>query len=136
MPSGTGRGYDWPITIKRLPSSSRLDALSFDGSASDPASFGAEPVTSTARTVSPCSEKIVEPSVLTMSGSSTPCSWLLVVEYAAPAPDPLVPGAPGAEPPVGALVATGPGPLANTGAPARSAPRRCHACGAARRARS
>ena len=46
--------------------------------------------------------KIVAPSVLTMSGSSTPSSWTLVVEKAGAASFALVLGAEGAEVSVGA----------------------------------
>ncbi len=53
-------------------------------SASEPARRGAGPAARTAYSV-PCSTvKMVDPSVLTMSGSSTPGSWLLVVEKVVP----------------------------------------------------
>src|SRR5437660_1034468 len=52
--------------------------------ASAPARCGAGPPAATAYSVPPSTAKMVDPSVLTMSGSSMPGSWLLVVEKDVP----------------------------------------------------
>ena len=53
-------------------------------------------MTETASSLSWASVKIVEPSVFAMSGSSTPVSWLFVVENVVPAPLPASEAAAGA----------------------------------------
>ena len=62
-----------------------------------PTSFGVRRRPRRPRASFPTTVKRVEPSVLTMSGSSTPSSWLFVVEYASAAGDELSPPAAAAE---------------------------------------
>src|SRR5437588_4116091 len=80
--TASGTGFPEPITIRRSPRSRSWELYPAWPSDSEPASAGAEPATDTAYSVPPSSAKIVEPLVLTMSGSSTPISWLFVVEKA------------------------------------------------------
>ncbi len=74
----------WPeMTITRLPR--RRSWAPYpppDPRSSEPSSFGAAPPAAIARSLPWAIAKIVEPSVLARSGSSTPCSWSFVVEYA------------------------------------------------------
>src|ERR1700733_9660419 len=80
--SGTATGSSLLMTSSVLPLSKSCAPSPLLPSASDPARRGTPPPTDTAYSVSPDTVKIVEPSVLTMSGSSTPCSWSFVVENA------------------------------------------------------
>src|SRR5690349_14381360 len=68
------------MTISRAPWSSSWAPEPAPGMRNVPARRGVAPRTSTASTVSPVIVKMVEPSVLTLSGSSTPGSWTFVVE--------------------------------------------------------
>ena len=98
-PTSTGTGPPPEMTISRLPRSSSWAPQPFAPRSSEPTIRGSPPPAATANS-RPCAmAKIVVPSVLTMSGSSTPSSWLLVVEYVEPAAGSAATGwASGAEP--------------------------------------
>src|SRR4051812_24290992 len=77
MPSPPGA-----MTISRSPRSSSCPAPAPGPTSSVPTTRGASPVTETACSLPRAMTKIVRPSVLARSGSSTPSSWLFVVETA------------------------------------------------------
>src|SRR4051794_22453955 len=83
-PSATGRMPSPPgaMTISRSPRSSNCPAPAPGPTSSVPTTRGASPVTETACSLPRAMAKIVRPSVLARSGSSTPSSWLFVVETA------------------------------------------------------
>ena len=82
------------MTISRCPRRSSCAPNPLLPRSSESTTRGAPPpVTETASSFPFESAKIVEPSVLTTSGSSTPSSWLFVVEKVLVALPPLVCGA-------------------------------------------